>query len=710
VIDLDGLRAAAFPLPGVPGRVVVPEPVVKEALREHGITTPRTAAPGEANRLPGPVVVKAWGPGIVHKTELGAVRLDVPSARTDDAIAQIRAALEAHGIRPTGYLVEEQLGGGLELLVGVVRQEPFGAIAVLGLGGTLTETIDRSARRLAPITPHDAGSMLDELVTEARMPVDRAAVVAALLAVAGERGLATRLGSAVVELECNPLLATADGAIALDARLVLDADDAPGGTRRSSDFTRLFAPRAIAVVGASTTKTTFGNRFLQAYRDIGWTDGLYAVHPSASVIDGVPAVRSLADVGGGVDYLLVAVPAERCADVVRDAARRAAFAHVISGGFGETGADGLRLEQGLLAAAREGDVRVLGPNCLGVFAPAGRQTFQLGAPREAGTVSVVSQSGGLAGDVVKAGDRRGLRFSKVVTVGNAIDVMPGEMLDVLVDDPETSVIGLYLEGTRDGDRLVGALRRAAGRTPVVVLAAGSSAQGERAVASHTGAMTGAREGWTAVRDSTGAAIVQTLEDLLGVLAYFQRHLPVAPSEDGGVLVVGPGGGASVLAADACDRHGLVLTPVAAAVQEQLRALGYGAGTSVANPIEIPLGPATGPEAFAAVLEPLLHAQPYPDLLLHVNVQSYYGYGAGGAEPLLPLLEQLDRTNRTARAALVLRNLETAPASDAVAIQDAVLAAGVPAYRTFDEAAVAIAAAQRFARAASTPHGITDGAR
>jgi acyl-CoA synthetase (NDP forming) len=157
----------------------------------------------------------------------------------------------------------------------------------------------------------------------------------------------------------------------------------------------------------------------------------------------------------------------------------------------------------------------------------------------------------------------------------------------------------------------------------------------------------------------------------------------------------------VLATDACDRHGLLLAPVGPDVQERLRALGYGAGTSVANPIEIPLGPATGPDAFAAVLDPLLQAQPFADVLLHVNVQSYYGYGAAGAEPLLPLLEQLASAAwHGARAALVLRNLECAPGADLAAILDAADAARVPAYRTFDEAAVAIAAAHRFARSAS----------
>lgn len=182
-----------------------------------------------------------------------------------------------------------------------------------------------------------------------------------------------------------------------------------------------------------------------------------------------------------------------------------------------------------------------------------------------------------------------------------------------------------------------------------------------------------------------------------MLAFLQRHSGTDASGEPGVLVVGPGGGASVLATDACDRHGLRLTPVRADIQDHLRAVGYGAGTSVANPLEIPLGPATGPDAFDLVLEPVLGAQPFSDLLLHVNVQSYYSYGEGGAEPLCALLEQIGRARWPGRAALVLRNLECAPPADASAVMDTAIAAHVPVFRAFDEAAVAIAAGKVYAR-------------
>src|SRR5439155_11727480 len=125
---------------------------------------------------------------------------------------------------------------------------------------------------------------------------------------------------------------------------------------------------------------------------------------------------------------------------------RVPFVHVISGGFDEVGAAGASLSRELVHAARNVKTRVIGPNCIGVYCPAGRQTFQLDSPAARGTVAVVSQSGGLSGDIVNGGARRGIRFSKVVSVGNAVDVTPAEILDWLLDDDDTSVIGLYLEG------------------------------------------------------------------------------------------------------------------------------------------------------------------------------------------------------------------------------------------------------------------------
>ncbi len=722
-VDVGWLRGRAYPLPDDPERVVVPEPVVKFALSEHGVRHPTGTWSGDgsdvaaqaAELLAAPVVLKAYGPGIVHKSEVGAVRVGLDPASIADAIEQMAGALDAHGLEPEGYLVEERVAGTVELLVGVVRRPPFGAVVAVGLGGTLTEILDDVVTRFVPIDATDAEEMLDGFKGAAVLrgargapPVDRAALVRLLLGIAGPDGLASALGSDLSELECNPVIAGPDGAVAADARLVLHATtpSAPA-TPPPVDVDALFAPRSIAIAGVSTKGSGFGTRALAAYHDMGWTDGLCVLHPSATEIDGVPAYPSLAEVpGGAVDYLLVAVPAAACVELVREQGARARVVHVISGGFGETGAHGFALEAALVDAARASGVRVVGPNCIGVYAPAGRQTFQLGVPHEAGRVGVVSQSGGLAGDVVKLGAARGLRFSKLVSVGNAVDVMPGELIEHLVDDPATDVIGLYLEGARDGERVVEALRRARGRKPAVALVGGLSGEGAGAVASHTGSLTGDERVWEAVAAATGISVVRTLEDLIGALVFHQRYAGHPAPGDPGVIVLGVGGGSSVLGADACDRAGLVLTRVGGPLVERLEAMGYGAGTSVVNPFEVPMGPAAPPDTFNRLLDVVLAEQPFSDVLLHVNVAAYYGYGTGGVAQLIDTLELLARAapEWPARVVLVARNVEVAPAEAAEALRDASIATGIPLYRTFDEAASAVAAGKRHARSVHAPAG------
>jgi acyl-CoA synthetase (NDP forming) len=709
--------------------VIIPEPEAKTRLRARGIAVPASVvldADGLGDgieQLGDPVVVKAFGAGIVHKSDVGAVRLDLETDEVPVAIYSMRARLAAeHGIFPEGFLVEEQAPPGVELLVGALRG-PFGVSVTVGLGGVLAEVLDDVAVGLAPLDREEVEALLDGF-RGARLlrgyrnvdAVDRDALVTLLLTIAGPGGVA--LDDDVAELDCNPVIASADGVVVADARFVTREPEPPAPTPPALDATALFAPRSIAIAGVSTSKPGFGNRALASYRAFGWSDGLSVIHPSATEVDGAPAYPSPRDVPGGIDYLLCAVPAKACADLVRDAAGIAPVVQVITGGFAEAGADGRALEAELRVAARETGVRVVGPNCIGVYAPAGRQTFQLGASPEVGTVSVVSQSGGLAGDIVKVGAARGLQFSKVLSVGNAVDVTIGEVLDHYAADDATRVIGAYVEGGSDGERLVAALCAARdARKPVIVLTGGLSEQGSAAAVSHTGALTGDRRVWNAIQRATGCAVVERLEDFLGALVFAQRyadHRAATDPESGraagadDVLVVGVGGGASVLATDACDRAGLRLAPVPAESRIALHTLGYGAGTSVANPIEIGVGPAAPVDVFEPVLDAVLAGHPYSDVLLHVNVQAYFSYGSGpggaaGVEPLVALLRSvgtaLDAARYPAsRVVMVTRNLDVAPGADADAVLETAVAIGLPTYRTFDEAAAAIAAGTQCSRA------------
>ncbi|GAA0364085.1 acetate--CoA ligase family protein [Actinoallomurus spadix] len=744
---------------GLGGPGVVAEHVVKDLVSGFGIAVPRgaTARAAEdvaaaAGGLAPPLVVKAYGPGLVHKSDAGAMRLGLGSpAEAARAAAAIGAALAGAGSVVEGYLVEEQAPPGVEVIVGAVRDPSFGPVLLAGLGGVWTEVLRDTALRLCPITKDDARDMLAGLRGAALLDglrgspaADRDALIKVLLAVGGPGGVVESLGDGFTEFELNPVICTPEGAVAVDARLLRPspagrrpalahaapaegtpghanpgpAEETPGhanpataegipghanpataegtpgllrpasagpaGGRPPQDFTRLFAPRGIAVVGASAKRPNFGNMFLGFYRAAGYSGRLIAVHPTADEIDGVPCVPSLTE--ADVDYALVAVPAERCPDVVREA-HGVPFVQVMSGGFRETGAAGL--EERLVAAAREAGVRLLGPNCMGVYSPAGGQTFIGGRPGPAGRIALISQSGGLAGEVVRVGERRGLAFSKVATVGNSADVGPAELLHHLAGDAGTSVIGLYLEDPRDGRALFEALR--AVTKPVVALVGGRSAQGHRAAASHTGAMVGDARIWTALARQAGLPLVTGQDDLIGALDLLDLHagrdVPASPS----VLVIGPSGGAGVLAADALDRAGLGLPPPPGVD------LGLPVGAVPGNPLEIPVGPRGSPDLVRRVVTAIQRAarRPYPDVVVHVNVQSFFTFG-DSAGPLLAYAHAVGELQRGAawmRVTLVLRNAEYAPPGVEDELRAIARSAGVATYRSIEAAATAVAAAK-----------------
>ncbi|MEV0352593.1 acetate--CoA ligase family protein [Nonomuraea sp. NPDC050680] len=740
---------------------MVAEHEAKELLREAGVPVPRGVVVRDMDFAPvvelrEPLVLKAYGPEIVHKSEAGAVVLGL--SRVDVPIEAAR--MLASGVAAEGFLVEEQAADGVELIVGLVRDPGFGPVLLAGLGGVWTETLRDTALGLCPISEGDARRMLGSLRgspvlygLRGRPGVDVDAVVKLLMTVGGSGGLWERLE--LGEFEINPVIATESGVMAVDARYLPASDASHGGQdgepasigpvsepaavgplseppvvgplSEPVDFGPLFEPRAVAVVGASTTRPNFGNMFLEFYKAAGIP--LVAVHPEAREVGGVPAVPSLAV--ADVDYALVAVPAERCAQVVREASG-VPYVQVMSGGFGEAGRP--ELERELIAAARASGTRLLGPNCMGVYCPRGRQTFVGGGLGPAGTIALISQSGGLAGEVIKVGERRGLAFSRVVTVGNAADVTPAELLRWLSADSETQAVGLYLEDPRDGRALYEAL--AAAPVPVVLLVGGRSAQGQRAAASHTGGLVSDGRIWQALADQTGATLVTSQDDLIGVLAFFQAHgarivgpdggtgvsggqtgsLGGAPSQGegtpqdaadggtgfqsvesrGGALVIGPSGGASVLAADAFDRAGVPLGPLPDSVLGELRGLGLGTGSSLANPLEVPVGPRGAPDLVRRTVEVIVRHRPYPDVVAHVNVQSFFTYGTR-AEPLFEYARALAAAQDAlpgTRLTLVTRNGECAPPGVEDEVRAIVAAAGIPVYRTMEAAAVAVAAGGR----------------
>jgi acyl-CoA synthetase (NDP forming) len=390
-------------------------------------------------------------------------------------------------------------------------------------------------------------------------------------------------------------------------------------------FRPLFEPKTVAVVGASTRSATLPNVFIRRIRELGFGGNIYPIHPSAPEIDGLKAYRSLGDTPLPVDYAYIAIAAAQVAPLLREARGRVRFAQVVSSGFGEVD-EGRELQEALAAAAREGGMRLIGPNCLGLYTPRGRVTFAEVGPQEAGSVGVISQSGGLGTDIIRRGLARGLGFSGLVTVGNCADIGPNDLLQFYLADVETRVIGMYIETAKNGRELFELLREARAAKPVVILKGGRTSQGRAAAVSHTGSLAGDERAWVALSKQTGCVLVETLDQFIDTLLAFQMLAPRPRQPTRRVALFGNGGGASVLATDCFARLGLDVERFSAEAVDALAALRLPPGTSITNPVDAPVGTLQQDEGRVAerILE-IIHASGRPEaLVMHLNLSAFVG--------------------------------------------------------------------------------------
>jgi acyl-CoA synthetase (NDP forming) len=308
------------------------------------------------------------------------------------------------------------------------------------------------------------------------------------------------------------------------------------------------------------------------------------VNPGADVVQGLPATASLLAIDGSVDLAVIAVPAPAVLPALKECVtKRVGGAVVISAGFREAGAAGQAREAELRAWLADQPIRVLGPNCLGWIRPARRLnvSFAPGMPL-AGGIGFVSHSGALATAILDWARDRRLGFSLFATLGNQADLTESDVLEAVAQDPETRVIAVYLEGLADGRRFFEVLRRAVARKPVVVLKAGRSAEGARAVSSHTGALAGSDLALEAAVRQAGAVRARSVEELFDLA----RSLASQPVPRGRrLLIVTNGGGLGVVATDAARDAGLEVAPLDAPVQARLQGVLPGTA-SLGNPVDL----------------------------------------------------------------------------------------------------------------------------
>ncbi len=378
----------------------------------------------------------------------------------------------------------------------------------------------------------------------------------------------------------------------------------------------LFEPQAVVVVGPSRTRGKIGSEILHNIAAGGYTGRLFAVHPSAASIDGVPAYPRVSAVPGDVDLAVICVHAAQVSGVVDDCIAKGTKAVVvISAGFGETGPAGRALERAILEKVRKAGIRMVGPNCMGIINtdPAVRlnATFAPVTPL-AGRVAFSTQSGALGLAILEYVQQLNLGISTFASVGNKADVSGNDLIEYWADDPRTDVILLYLESFGNPRRFAEIARRVARTKPIVAVKAGRSQAGARAAASHTGAMAASDAVVDALFHQTGVIRTATVEELFDTATLLAHQpLPAGPR----VAILSNAGGPAILAADACEAQGLCLASLSEACAAALGRL-LPAEASVGNPIDM-LASAT-PDQYGRATR-LLLADDHVDSLLVIFI-------------------------------------------------------------------------------------------
>ncbi len=372
----------------------------------------------------------------------------------------------------------------------------------------------------------------------------------------------------------------------------------------------VFRPRSIALFGVPRNPESRSNQFfLQGLLDQGYhlRRPLYLVNPNADRIEGLRCYPTLLDCPDPVDYVISMVPAATAAGLVEQCIEKGVRClHLYTGGFSESGgADGAALERELIERARSAGLRVIGPNCIGLYVPEERIAFMPGYPTEPGDVLVLSQSGGNAMEIVTSLSRRGVRFSKVISFGNGRDIDAAALLDYAASDAATRTVIAYVEDVTNGRALFEALRTCARVKPTIVLKGGVSEAGARAARSHSASLTGSREVFEAVCHQAGAALIETLEELEDLVVALNTGVRNVSGPR--AIVLGLGGGFSVITSDALARHGIDLPELAPETIEELLEVVSLVGNSVRNPLDVGYFGDEPEEELRAVLRIAAHA-------------------------------------------------------------------------------------------------------
>ncbi len=530
-------------------------PVIEETAAAN--TEEAVAA---AERIGYPVVLKGLGPDLLHKSEMGIVFVNL------DSPEQVRHAAEQitarGGNRIEGLLVQPFIAARRELMAGMVRDPQFGPIIMFGLGGVLAEALADTTCRLLPLSVADAREMVTDLRSAALLgafrgepAVDREGLADLIL----KLGELAQTCPDIAEIDLNPLLVAPDGRIkAVDALITCRRQEAPEKAFdpvSPADIRRLFYPRSIAFIGASAQFGKWGHMLYVNTVGGDFGGNVYLVNPRGGHIAGREVYRSVTEIPETVDLAVVTIPAAHVRSLIPEfKAKGIRNMLLITSGFGETGGDGLNLEKALVQEAREAGVLVLGPNTMGICNPH-IQFYCTGSPVHpvAGDTAVVAQSGNMGTQLLAFAEQQGIGIRGFAGSGNEAMLTIEDFLEGFEHDDLTRTVMLYVESVKHGRRFFESARRVSQHKPIVLLKGGQSQAGNRAAASHTGAMASDTAVFNAMCRQAGIVKVDRPMELLDLSAAF-ASLPLPEGNRAAIMTLG--GGWGVVTADLCVQNGL----------------------------------------------------------------------------------------------------------------------------------------------------------
>jgi acetyltransferase len=331
---------------------------------------------------------------------------------------------------------------------------------------------------------------------------------------------------------------------------------------------KIFNPGSIAIVGASETPGKAAERRTRSLLKGGYPGKVFLINPKREELFGRKVYPSLEAIPEPVDLVMIVIPAPLIPDVITQSVRKKARgAIIITAGLGETGKEGKDIETRILNNAEKGNVRIIGPNCSGMFSRSARMNLLGVPPIEPGPVAIIAQSGNIIDSLTHYAKVRGIGFSKIISAGNAIGVKFHEYIEYLGEDPDTKVICMYMEGIKDGDKLVATARKVTRKKPIVALKVGRSGAGARAAASHTGSLAVDDKVVDAAFQQAGILRV-TNADVMFDLAECFSKLPLSRGRC--VAIMSEGGGDNSVAADNAEAHGLTVPVLSRKTQEKIR--------------------------------------------------------------------------------------------------------------------------------------------